>query len=309
VACYSPFLKLLVFDQNLILTRTIDAAHAGVINRIKYSPFGNGLVATCSDDYYIKVWDANNQYSQVINFTSASFSEVKSLQFLDKSSLVTGHQNGYVAIWSINTGMLWSSLNIAIANIGSLSRLFISCFMAAGVNNRIHIVRVCNPIQLGLWLPDSHTGNVVDFELAQSDTILISSSEDFTIKVWYMTSSGSLSVSLQFTLTGHTSWVYGLKMISSTVLASGACDNTIKLWNIMTGSLIQTLTGHTDYIINGIDLFDTNTIISAGRDRTLRLWSSTTGISLQNMSIPCEAQALAVVLPTGNFVFTLVLLH
>jgi WD40 repeat protein len=297
VACFSPGLKLLVFDQNLILTKTIDAAHTGVINRVKYSPFGNGLVATCSDDYYIKVWDANNQYSQVVNFSSPNLGQVKSLQFLNKSSLITGHSMGYVAIWSITTGSMWSSINIAITLIGCLSRPFRTCFMAAGVNNRIHILNVCNPLQLGFWLPDSHTNSVVDFELTQSDTILISSSEDFTIKVWTLYTSSGL---LQFTLTGHTLWVYGLKMISSTVLASGACDNTIKLWNIMTGSLIQTLTGHTNYIIYGIDLFDTNTIISAGRDMTLRLWSSTTGISLKNMSIPCEAQALTVVLPTGN---------
>ena len=297
--------SLLVYDQNFILTYTINNAHGGYINQIKYSPYSNGLVFTGSDDAFIRVWDANNQYAQVKNFLMPS--QVKSIQFINVTTFVGGSADGSLVFWSLSTGLMLNTLSFNPNPIFSLSRLFNTCFMAAGVNTRIAIINVC-ALVINVWLPDSHTSAVNNFELAQSDTILISSSNDFTIKVWSlnMGSNTVYSGSRLCNLIGHTNWVYGLKMVSSTVLASGACDNTIKLWNILSGSLIQTLSGHTAYIMQGLDLFNSSTIISGSWDSTIKLWSSTTGSLLQSISISnCEVRALAIVSSQGKLSISL----
>ncbi len=60
-------------------------------------------------------------------------------------------------------------------------------------------------------------------------------------------------------------------------MASGSGDNTIKLWNIPTGQLIRTLTGHTSYIWYSVDLLNSQTLVSGSLDQTIKLWNWSTG--------------------------------
>lgn len=46
------------------------------------------------------------------------------------------------------------------------------------------------------------------------------------------------------TLFNHTNVTYSLAALKNNYLASGSLDTTIKIWNIINGSLIKTLEGH-----------------------------------------------------------------
>ena len=52
---------------------------------------------------------------------------------------------------------------------------------------------------------------------------------------------------------------------------------TIKLWDIPTGQLIRTLTGHTDWIDWSVDLLNSQTLVSGSGDQTIKLWNWSTG--------------------------------
>ena len=89
----------------------------------------------------------------------------------------------------------------------------------------------------------------------------------------------------KFNLTGHTDRVRGLKQISFDILASGSWDATIKLWNITTGELIRTLTGHTN-AIGSMDLMKNGkTLVSGGfyNDTTIKMWDWATGECLSTI--------------------------
>ncbi|MGI2909791.1 WD40 repeat domain-containing protein, partial [Hassallia sp. VBCCA 56010] len=60
-------------------------------------------------------------------------------------------------------------------------------------------------------------------------------------------------------------------------LASGSDDNTIKLWDVATGKLSQTLTGHSNSVRSVAFSPDGKTLASGSDDNTIKLWDVATG--------------------------------
>ena len=83
------------------------------------------------------------------------------------------------------------------------------------------------------------------------------------------------------TLSGHTDSVCfeGCIAISPDrqTLVSGSLDNTIKVWDLTTGTLRATLTGHANDV-NSIAISpDGKTLVSGGDDSTVKVWDLATG--------------------------------
>ncbi|KAJ4474986.1 quinon protein alcohol dehydrogenase-like superfamily [Lentinula aciculospora] len=62
-------------------------------------------------------------------------------------------------------------------------------------------------------------------------------------------------------------------------IASGSCDQTIRVWDAVSGSTLATLTGHTQYINSTNFSPDGEKIISASDDGTIRVWEHTTDVN------------------------------
>jgi len=75
-------------------------------------------------------------------------------------------------------------------------------------------------------------------------------------------------------------------------LASGSDDKTIKLWNLKTGDLLHTLTGHESYVLSVAISADGQTLASGSADKAIKLWEKQltpiqiTQDALQNKSTP-----------------------
>ena len=70
-------------------------------------------------------------------------------------------------------------------------------------------------------------------------------------------------------------WVECLKMLSNGYyLATGASGHKVVIYNIYTGSLVQTLIGHTNWVV-GLELIDLNLLASSSWDSTIRIWNLT----------------------------------
>jgi WD40 repeat protein len=74
-------------------------------------------------------------------------------------------------------------------------------------------------------------------------------------------------------------------------MASCADDNTIKIWNTTTWSLIKTFSGHTSNV-NQIDQIDSDTLVSVSLDKTYRVWSISTGAQIKSHSFTNEVYAV-----------------
>jgi platelet-activating factor acetylhydrolase IB subunit alpha len=153
-----------------------------------------------------------------------------------------------------------------------------------------------------------HSGVVTCVQVHPVFTVVVSGSEDGSIKVWDYECGDYLK-----TLKGHTNTVNSLDFnASGTCLASCSTDLSIKLWDVSnnnTYSCIRTLRGH-DHTISCIRFLlskpETTTqaqatattaesttllqgfLISASRDHTVKVWDVETGFCEQTLSEHCD---------------------
>jgi hypothetical protein len=87
------------------------------------------------------------------------------------------------------------------------------------------------------------------------------------------------------TLTGHSSEVWDIDFSSDgSLLASASSDNTILVWNITSGQVVQNLTGHLDSVYS-VAFHPNEPVLASGSfDKSILIWNLTTGDILQNLT-------------------------
>ncbi len=74
------------------------------------------------------------------------------------------------------------------------------------------------------------------------------------------------------TLTGHSGQIYALTLLPNGLIASGASDKTINIWNISITYPLYSLTGHTD-AVNRLVVMNNELLASCSYDHTIKIWS------------------------------------
>lgn len=115
-----------------------------------------------------------------------------------------------------------------------------------------------------------------------SNDIIISGSNDKTIKIWSLNKVAKCIL----TLDGHDWAVFCLRLASKNILISASYDNRIKLWNLTSGRCINILNSHTSSILC-IDATD-EIVISGSLDKTIKIWLIKTGKCLLTLSGHCS---------------------
>ena len=117
-------------------------------------------------------------------------------------------------------------------------------------------------------------GRLVEMRYSPDGTRLAVAS---SIGIWFYDTATLQEVDL---FTGHTSWVTSIAFSpDGGTLASGAGwqDNTIRLWDAVTGEHKRTLTGHSWSVVSVAFSPDGRTLASGSGDQTVRMWDVVTG--------------------------------
>ena len=264
--------------------------HKESVNSVAFSPDGQ-ILASGSDDKTIRLWDVHT--GTLLRTLTEHTDEVTSVAFSPYGyMLASGSRDNTIRLWDVHTGTLLKTLTRHTGGVTSVVFSPDGRTLASGIRNSLrdyNIICLWN-VNTGtllrtLTIRDLDEVTSVSFSpdgrtLASGD--YWSHSEDLSggdIYIWDV-NTGTLLRTLRrhidgfaFSISAHTDGVTSVVFSpDGYALASGSRDDTIRLWDVNTGTLLRTLTGHTSGVTSVVFSPDGYTLASGSYDNTIRLW-------------------------------------
>jgi len=126
-----------------------------------------------------------------------------------------------------------------------------------------------------------HRSSITHIQFHPSYSVICSSSEDTTLRVW-----DAESGQLERQLRGHTDSVNHFDFHPEGIqLASCSSDLSIKIWDFQkTFNCVRTLTGHEHTVSRVVYVEGGAKLVSCSRDHSIRIWESDTGYCTRTLA-------------------------
>jgi WD40 repeat protein len=265
------------YFDNYKFTKISPNLHTGAIRHLKYLPYKNGYVASASEDKTVNIWDTLT-WTSIQRYTSHT-STVNSVDQIDNDTMVSGSSDYTIQIWRISTGETLKVINVNtwvyVVRVFSIEYKQIVCgklstsnnlqiynfntsdlirtlighsesvfsvemlngqFMASGGHDRRVIIWDLFSYSIKYTLT-GHTDRVRCIKMLSSNLIASGDENGLNI-IWNWLTGKQI-----FNLIGHTKRLNlnSLDLYDEQTLISGSWDQTVKLWNITNGTLIQSI--------------------------------------------------------------------
>ncbi|ABW31152.1 WD40 domain-containing protein [Acaryochloris marina] len=258
--------------------------HTGWIFGIDQSPDGQWLASAGGEDQTIKIWDVKT--GQCVQNLQGHLAWVFDVAFnpaspseSNKTLLASGSQDQTIKLWDLDRGECLKTLYGHSQTVWTVAFNPQGTLLASGGQD--HTVKVWN-IPTGSLLTTllGHTNEVLSVTFNPQGTILASGSQDQSIKLWDVEREQALKTISQQEM-GHI-WTLAFSP-DGHLLASGSVDHMIRLWDIHTGENVQTLKGHTNWVLSVCFNTQGTVLISGSADATIKLWDLHTGDCLETL--------------------------
>ncbi|KAJ9273594.1 hypothetical protein DTO212C5_228 [Paecilomyces variotii] len=293
--------------------------HTHPVQAVAFSPDGK-VLASGSHDKTIRLWDTTTGLLQ--RTLEDHLDLVRAIAFSSCGRLLaSGSHDSTIKLWDTSSGALKRTLTVEgplqetldgfQGSVGAVAFSPDSRLLASGTHDSA--IRLWDTTTGALRRTlEGHTFSVWTVAFSPDSQLLASGSFDSTAKLWDISTEvlqGNFieKRAAQQTIDGHLGSV-GIITFSpdGKMLASGSIDRTVKLWDAITGTLLQTLEGHLDFIrtvkfsLDGRFLIsgsndgavravalspDCQLLASAFTDNTVKIWDSLTGALKQNLSV------------------------
>ena len=223
---------------------------------------------------------------------------VWAIEYIDKDTLVSGAQDYSIQIWSISTGATIRKIRTENFCNGfsdfSLKLLSNGIYLASGLfDGRIKIWNITDgslvSIINGKWTNSAIGNGVNDLVMIDNQTLAASFGDGY-VRIFDLTTN-SLKFNISVSGSGG---VFGLKLISSGILATGSSDYNLKLLNTKNGIQMGLLYSHKNSIYFSVDLLSDQIIVSGSNDRTIKFWNLTTNKIFNSITTDLQIHALAI---------------
>ena len=235
------------------LERTVKGHTKGVLDVDFGGPRGGTLLASCSSDLTIKLWDPSDEYKNIRTLPGHDHS-VSAVRFIPGGAagapmsgnlLASASRDKTIRIWDVTTGYCVKTIRGHVDWVRDVSASFDGRWLVSAGNDQT----------ARLW--DATSGDVKCTFIGHEHVI------------------ECVTFAPPNTYT-HLAAMAGLKKppqatSSAEFLATGCRDKTIKLWDAR-GTLIKTLVGHDNWVRGLVFHPGGKYLLSAGDDKTIRCW-------------------------------------
>lgn len=235
------------------LERTVKGHTKAVLDVDYGGPRGGTLLASCSSDLTIKLWDPSEEYKNIRTLPGHDHS-VSAIRFIPSGSagaplsgnlLVSASRDKTLRVWDVTTGYCIKTLR-----------------------GHSEWVRDVSPSSDGRWLlsvGNDQTARIWDAGSAECKIAI--AAHDHVVECCTFAPAGAYS---------YLAALAGLKKTppassSAEFLATGARDKTIRLWDAR-GTLVKTLVGHDNWVRALVFHPGGKYLLSVADDKTLRCW-------------------------------------
>lgn len=236
-------------------------------------------LAACDTNGQIRLWSLKDKRQQLtLRGHSAWIHQV--IYSPDGQTLASCSSDRTVRLWDLESGNCISVLKSHQGRVRAIAFTPDGKTLASGGDDWvIKLWDVDRQIKQTL---EGHTNNIRSI-IATSDGDLVSSSDDGSIRFW------SLKGKCWRTIQAHSQLVWSIAISpDGSLIASGSVDNTIKLWDVHSGSSTATFQcqGSVSHVVFSPDGLSSNggkTLASSSYDRTVRIWDLATKRQLKTL--------------------------
>jgi WD40 repeat protein len=257
-----------------VCLRTIEG-HSENINSIALSDNGK-FILSASDDHTIKLWLSTT--GQCIRTFTGHKNAVKSICFHSNGrKFISTSADKTIREWSLISGKCLKTFTpeegFDVANIAIYNPDASKVFTAHNDKKiRVWDAKSGNFLKVFGEESDHHTLMVYSLAFSPDHQFLISSSEDFSIKIWDVATEKCIK-----TLKEHKKPVHSICLNKAgDRIISTSRDKRIKEWDFHTGLCLQTFEGHFDAVTSAFYHPSQPFIYSASLDNTIKKWAITT---------------------------------
>jgi WD40 repeat protein len=195
---------------------------------------------------------------------------------------MSGFNDGSMVIWNLTNGSIVFEWPVNSAHSQALNTLeIINDFMVASAS-RDGYIKFWNFLNGALLNSNSinPNGGISSLLMLNNETLLSGDeSGPFSIRIWFIQNNTQLSA-----LIGHTGSVNALELVNSEMLASGSMDNSVRLWNLTNGQILEILTGSLSSQVWSLKRLTDTTLGAGCSDHKIYIWDITSGVNTKTLS-------------------------